>query len=192
MQLKLLFVLLCFGQLVLGQTKNEKEKRIKLSAFPITAQNIIETLPKHCKRINFYKETDGEKLSFEAKFKYKGKRYSLEFSDQGLIEDLEVLTKFKAVETSIKTRIKDYFKSSYTKHKVIKVQEQYVFDSQFEPSQFITQVLSQDSGIVPNFEIIAEVKANKQRHLREFTFNKDGALLSFKTINPTSYEHVLY
>jgi hypothetical protein len=192
MKLKLFLILLCFGQLVLSQTKNEKEERVLLSDFPVAAQKIIKTLPKHCKRINFYKETDGEKLSFEAKFKYKGKRYSLEFSSQGNIEDIEVLTKFKTLEDSIKTKIKNYFKSSFTKHKLIKIQKQYVFDSQLEPSQFINKVLSQVDNMKPSFEIIAEVKAKKQRHLREITFDNHGAFISFRTINATSYEHVLY
>ena len=192
MKLKFLVVLLCFGQFIFSQTKNEKEERITKSEFPSAAQNIVETLPKNCKRINFYKETDGKKQSFEVKFKYKGKRYSLEFSNEGIIEDVEVVTKFKTVDTSVKTKIKAYFKSSYKKHKLIKVQKQYVFDSKIKPSQFINLVLSQDSDIAPNFEIIAEVKLDKQRQLREFTFDTNGTFINFRTINRESYEHVLY
>ncbi|WP_299524839.1 hypothetical protein [Winogradskyella sp.] len=192
MRLNVLLILLCFGQFALGQTKNEKEERIKLSEFPLAAQKIVETLPKNCKRVNFYKETDGQKQSFEAKFKHKGKRYSLEFSKEGIVEDLEVLTKFKAVKTNVKTEITDYFKSTYSKHKVIKVQKQYVYNSNIEASQFIANVLSQNSGIAPNFEIIAEVKVEKQRVLREFEFDDKGTFISFRTINSTSYEHVLY
>ena len=193
MKLKLvLFVVLCFGQLAVSQTKNEKEERITLSEFPMAAQKAIETLPRNCKRINFYKETDGQKQSFEVKFKYRGKRYSLEFSNEGIIEDLEVVVKFKTLKANIKTKIKDYFTSSYSKHKVMKVQKQYVYNSKIEASQFINNILSQDFGIAPNFEIIAEVKADKQRHLREFLFDKNGAFINFRTINPTSYEHVLY
>lgn len=192
MKLKLLFVLLCFGQFALCQTKNEKEERVLLSEFPEAAQKVIKTLPEHCKRISFYKETDGEKQSFEAKFKYKGKRYSLEFSKQGIIEDLEVTIKFKTLDTSIKTNINTYFTSNYSKHKCIKIQQQYVYNSRVKPSTFITNVLAQSSNQPPNFEIIAEVKANKKRHLGEFTFNQTGDFINFRTLKATSYEHVLY
>lgn len=192
MKLKLLFVILCFGQFVLCQTKNEKEERVSLSEFPEAAQKVIKVLPEQCKRINFYKETDGEKHSFEAKFKYKGKRYSLEFSQQGIIEDLEITTKFKTLNESIKTKINAYFTSNYTKHKHIKIQQQYVYNSQIEPSTFTNNILTQSSNQTPNFEIIAEVKANKKRYLGEFTFNQTGDFLNFRTLKATSYEHVLY
>ncbi|MEO1030262.1 MAG: hypothetical protein AAFX55_02600 [Bacteroidota bacterium] len=192
MRLDVLLILLCFGQLALSQTKNEKEERILLSEFPVAAQKVIETLPKHCKRINFYKETDGQKHSFEAKFKYKGKRYSLEFSNKGIIEDLEVLTKFKTLDEGKSAAIKNYFKSSFKKHKLIKVQKQYIFNPQFESSEFVNQILSQKTSIAPKFEIIAEVKVDKQRELREFEFDSEGTFISFRIVNQTSYEHVLY
>ena len=189
---KILVILLCFGQLALGQTKNEKEERIKLSSFPMMAQKVIETLPKDCKRLKFYKETDGEKHSFEAKFKYQGQRYSLEFSESGSVEDIEVETKLKAISAKIGSNIESYFDSTYTKHKLIKIQEQYVYASKISASRFIAQVLRKDSGLAPNFEIIAEVKTNKERYLGEFTFNTEGTFISFRTINPGAYEHVLY
>ena len=87
MKLKTFIFLLCFCQFVFCQTKNEKEKRIPLAEFPEAAKAVIKNLPDDCKRLKFYKETDGEKQSFEVKFKYKRKRYSLEFSEDGNIED---------------------------------------------------------------------------------------------------------
>ena len=192
MKIKLLLVLLCLGQFVISQTKNEKEERIKPSNFPLAAQQVVTSLPSDCKRLKFYKETDGQKESFEAKFKYKGKRYSLEFSKEGNIEDLEVLTKIKSIEATISSKIIEHFESTYTKHKLIKIQEQYVYNTATDPIQFVNRVLNEKSDIAPNFEIIAEVKLNKQRELRELTFNGTGQFLNFRTVNPSSYEHVLY
>ncbi len=192
MRLKLLLVLLCIGQFSFSQTKNEKEERIKVSEFPQAAQKVVESLPEQCKRIKFYRETDGQKESFEAKFKYKGKRYSLEFSKEGVIEDLEVTTKFKVLEQDIQYTIKSYFESDFSKYKLIKNQEQFVYQSDIEPSEFVNQILTQTTGIAPNFEIIVEVKANKKREMREYTFDSNGEFVNFRTINPTSYEHVLY
>jgi hypothetical protein len=43
------------------------------------------------KRVKFYKESDGDKISFEAKFKYKKQHFSVEFFASGVLEDIEIL-----------------------------------------------------------------------------------------------------
>lgn len=192
MRFKLLILLLCLGQIAISQTKNEKEERVALSNFPQAAQTLLETLPKDCRRIKFYSETDGQKKSFEAKFKYKGQRFSLEFSENGEIEDLEVQTKIKAIDDTKRNNITNYFDTTFSKSKLIKIQKQYVYNSELDTELFLAQILSGSTNIAPNFEIVAEVKIEKQRELREFTFDSSGDFLNYRTINPTSYEHVLY
>jgi hypothetical protein len=176
----------------LGQTKNEKEVRVQLSEFPELTQNTVNALPKDCKRIKFYKETDSDKLSFEVKFKYHKQRYSIEFSETGQIEDIEIITKFKNIAVSTKSKIKDYLNQSYSKHKFIKIQRQYVYSSDGDTSLFLTNVLSEQPSLPHNFEIIAEVKSKKLRDIREFTFNNQGTFINSRILIPTSYEHVLY
>jgi len=192
MKTKTLLILIFISQFVFSQTKNEKEERITESEFPETAIEVIKNLPDDCKRLKFYKETDGEKQSFEVKFKHKRKRYSLEFSEDGVIEDLEVLTKFKTINEEKKSIIEGYFKSSFNKYKLIKVQKQFVYHEKLDPLTFANDILDNTSTEAPNFEIIAEVKTNKKRDIREFTFDESGTFVNFRILNPTSYEHVLY
>ncbi|WP_461598340.1 hypothetical protein [Winogradskyella sp.] len=190
--MKTIIILMCICPFVFSQTKNEKEERISESEFPEAAIEVIKSLPKDCKRLKFYKETDGEKKSFELKFKYKRKRYSLEFSDDGLIEDIEILTKFKTINDHIKIKINNYFTSSFVKYKVIKAQQQYVYRSELNVVTFVNDILKNTSSEAPSFEIIAEIKSDKNRDIKEFTFNPLGEFVNFRTLNPTSYEHVLY
>ncbi len=192
MKTKTLLILIFISQFVFSQTKNEKEERITESEFPETAIEVIKNLPDDCKRLKFYKETDDEKQSFEVKFKHKSKRYSLEFSKDGVIEDLEVLTKFKTINEEKKSKIEDYFKSRFNKYKLIKVQKQFVYHEKLDPLTFANDILDNTSTEAPNFEIIAEVKTNKKRDIREFTFDESGIFVNFRILNPTSYEHVLY
>ena len=192
MKTKLLIICLSLAQLIFSQTKNEKEARIEVSEFPEKAQNIIKVLPENCKQLKFYKETDGEKHSFEAKFKYKKQRYSLEFSTNGIIEDIEISTKFKDILNPFKDSIKAYFKNNFKKHKFIKIQKQYSYSQKTDSKQFLIDIMSQNTKTAPNFEIIAEVKTDKDRIIKEFTFNNDGSFISARILNPTSYEHVLY
>ncbi len=180
------------SQFVFSQTKNEKEERITESEFPSTAIAVVNNLPEDCKRLKFYKETDGEKQSFEVKFKFKRKRYSLEFSNDGIIEDLEILTKLKTINEEKKSKIEDYFTSSFSKYKLIKVQKQFVYHSELDALTFANDILDNTSAEDPNFEIIAEVKTDNKRDIREFTFDDSGEFVNFRILNPTSYEHVLY
>ena len=192
MKTKTLLVLMFVCQFVFSQTKNEKEERITKSEFPEAAILVINNLPENCKRLKFYKETDGEKQSFEVKFKFKRKRYSLEFSKEGVIEDLEVLTKFKAINEEKKSKIEGYFKSSFSKYKLIKVQKQFIYHGEIDALTFANDILNNSSDKDPNFEIIAEVKTDNKRNIREFTFDVSGEFVNFRILNPTSYEHVLY
>jgi len=192
MKTKTLLVLIFISQFVFSQTKNEKEERITESEFPEAAIEVIKNLPDDCKRFKFYKETDGEKQSFEVKFKHKRKRYSLEFSEDGVVEDLEVLTKFKTINEEKKSKIEGYFKSRFNKYKLIKVQKQFVYHEKLDALTFANDILNNTSTEAPNFEIIAEVKTEKKRDIREFTFDESGSFVNFRILNPTSYEHVLY
>ena len=189
--IKFSLILFC-SQLVFSQTKKEKEERISLSEFPLKAQNIINDLPEDCKRVRYYKETDGDKQSFEAKFKYKRRRYSLEFSLEGAIEDIEVIIKLSTIKKNTQTQITSYFKSSYLNYKLFQIQEQYVFDGYSNIDIFIANVLNQRSTDTVNYEIIAEVKTDNGREIREFTFDHNGSFLNFRVVEPSSYAHVLY
>lgn len=174
-----------------SQTKNEQEERVSLNAFPSKAITVINTLPNTCKRLRFYKEIDGSKESFEVKFKYKKQRYSIEFSTDGTIEDIEVITKLKHIDDTVKTTIKNYYKTSFLKHKFIKLQEQYVYNTTMKATNFVSGVLAKTTTI-SNYEIIAEVKSESKRNIREFTFNANGDFVNSRLLNPSSYEHVLY
>lgn len=183
---------LLLGWISWSQTKNEHEERVKLEALPEVAVAVVNTLPKKHKRLRFYQETDGDKRSFEAKFKYEKQHYSLEFSADGVIEDIEVIIMPDQIKTCTKYQIDDYFKRTFEKSKLIKVQIQYVYNGSENAIKFVNQVLSKNGDLNINYEVIAEVKTETERKVGEFLFNANGALISFKTLNPNSYEHALY
>ena len=81
------YICLFFSLISHAQTKNEKEERINKEDFPNNALEVTDHIPAHAKRLRFYKETDGEKQSFEAKFKLNKLRYSVEFNTNGELEE---------------------------------------------------------------------------------------------------------
>ncbi len=181
-----------FNHSAFGQTKNEKETRIKLSSFPELAQEVIKNLPEKCRRLKYFLETDGSKRSFELKFKFNKKRYSLEFSEEGKIEDIEVVAQLRAINPLTKGKIESHLSQTYLKHKFIKIQKQFVYTTDFDRLNFVNNLLQNETNVLPNYEIIAEVKSNKGKDTREFTFNNKGEFLKYRILKPSSYEHVLY
>lgn len=192
---KLVFTIFCcllFTTFLISQTKNEREERIKFNSFPKAAQIIVKQLPEDCKKLKFFKETDNERESFEAKFKYKKRRYSLEFSKTGQPEDIEVTVKFKSIKKKTKAAIRAYFDNEFLKTKIFKTQRQYALSHLENPSKVIETILDKTTHIAPNYEIIAEVKTKSDRTIREFTFNNLGELMLVRALAPESYEHILF
>ncbi|RZN83703.1 MAG: hypothetical protein EVB11_04580 [Winogradskyella sp.] len=188
----ILSLLLLSTSLIFCQAKNEKETRIKFNELPNNIRNITKVLPKETKRLKAYKEIDGLKKSFEIKLKYRNNRYSIEFSENGIIEDIEIITTFNTLNKDVQILIEHYFKETYSKYKFIKIQKQYVFENNIEASTFVRDILIKKYNPSSNFEIIAEVKKEKKRTIREFTFNSKGLLINSRIVNPSSYEYVLY
>ena len=184
------FTLLFLSSLCLfSQTKDEREFRVEKENFPTNAQSVLKELPNSAKRLKLYKETDGEKVSYEAKFKFKKNRYSLEFDTNGVIEDIEMIVNKKSIPIEI---IEIHFKSNYIRFKIIKIQTQYINTDSKNDKDFMIGVLNGYKGQKVNFEIIAEVKTESNRNVMEFLFTENGKFLNSRILKPTSYEHIMY
>jgi hypothetical protein len=175
-----------------AQTKIEFERRIPLDSFPKQAQITLSKMPSDLKKVRFYEETSGEDLSYEAKFKFRKKHYSVEFSKEGVLQDVEVNVKKSRIDPSLTKIMEEPFKKDYTKFRWLKVQEQYNYDGQTSEMTFILEVLNGKSCCLPFYEIVAEVKKDRSFFLKEYNFNEQGLKLSDRVIDPESYAHVLY
>lgn len=186
-----LFCLLCYT-LCFSQTKNEKEVRIKSDAFPELAQSYFNISAFNAKQLRFYKETDNEKQSFEAKFKINKLHYSVEFDSLGGLEDIEILIKKKHIPEAVFDTITSYFNSNFDKTKIIKIQKQYINNTEKSDKNFIKHIIENPNNTNTHFEIIAEIKTKNKHELREFTFNSHGTFQKFRLVTSSSYEHALY
>ena len=188
----LLFLLLSVGFVGFSQTKQEREFRIEKSQLPEAVISFIANLPDNSKRLRFYKEVDGEKQSFEVKFRIKKSYYSTEFDTCGKIEDIEVLTKTRQIDKTVLNTIETYFENSFKKAKFLKVQKQFLPIENASPNDLLNSILKGELDNQAHFEIIAEITENSTRNLREFNFDQSGKLISSRVVAPSSYGHVLY
>lgn len=188
----LIILFICFFSCCYAQTKNEKEEKIEQQQFPKTATPSLNIIKQFEKKIKLYKETDSNKVSYEAKFKYKKQKYSIEFSKEGTLEDIEITVKNKKIDRRILNKINRFLEKNYSKHKLKKTQKQFVFKHKQSQEEFIKATLNGDFKQNPNLEIIAEIKTGNNYLLKEFLFNSEGIHISTKTVSTTSYGHVLY
>ncbi|PTX59297.1 hypothetical protein C8N46_110134 [Kordia periserrulae] len=173
--------------------KYEKEERIEKKVFPQKGLDLLDkTLPEKVKNVKYYKERDSVKISYESKLKFKRKYYSIEFTEKGLLEDVEVTIKKKQIPEETREKIENYMRNAYDSYRIKKIQRQYNNTNTIDAKQVIQNAFSNDLNSEHFYEIIAEVKTKKERYFIEITFTKDGDFTLVRTIIQSSYDHILY
>ncbi len=175
-----------------AQTKNEKESRIRVEQFPEEAASIVNTVIESVKRIRYYKEIDNDNESYESKFKFKKHWYSVEFDKDGTFEDVEVTIKERHIPEAIKLNIKSYLETHFDRFDFIKIQEQYLYESEGDAKQFLNTVLQKRPDIASYYELVVATKTNKNWSIQEMTFDSNGAFLNSRPVEQDSYEYIMY
>ena len=185
-------LLLWFHCHMQAQTKKEYEVRIDVTAFPDTAMAVLRAVPLKEKRLKYFKETNHDKVSYEAKFKFNRKRYSVEFNEAGQLEDIEITIKKSEIPKTALTAIEQYLNAHCDSHHFIKIQKQYPQTEPFTAQQVLKNALQNNNNGAVNFEIEVDLMTRKKHTAMEYLFNAKGSLLSQRIIEPASYQHVLY
>lgn len=174
-----------------AQYKYEREYRIRKSQFPTNALEFIEEKVTDAKRIKFYKETDSAKVSFEAKLKKDRLWYSIEFSEEGILEDIEILIKTTDIPNETLSKIEAYLNSHFNKYRIKRLQQQY--PARTDALETTLRNAFQNL-ILPtnNYEIMVAGKKDEGYMDYEILFDADGNFKTQRTSLPPNYDHVLY
>ncbi len=188
------FILLCFWLLscfpVKAQTKNEKEIRITEDQFPPSAYNSLIPYLTNAKRLRFYQEKDGDKLSYEAKFKSGKIHYSVEFNFHGQLEDVEYIIEEVDIPDSSWEVIQVYLNSKFNRYRIKKIQQHYPNTSNTKTTlknafqNLITEEI--------RYEMIVAYRTEKGFKEIEILFNAAGQYLSSRESTPQKYDYVRY
>ncbi|SMC43827.1 hypothetical protein [Cellulophaga tyrosinoxydans] len=191
MKFNFILPFLFFGVFTISaQVKYEREFRIKKSDFPSKAFELIESKLTNAKRIKYYKEIDSATTSFEAKFKKDRLWYSIEFSEDGNLEDIEITIKAIDLPNDSYENIQLYLTSNFSSYKIRKIQQQYVVENSVDA----TLKNAFQNLMIPslNYELIVDGKKNKSYQEFEILFNAEGDFVSSRKSLPPNYDHVLY
>ncbi|WP_340199696.1 hypothetical protein [Ascidiimonas sp. W6] len=176
----------------MAQKKYEKESRISKKEFPTDAENLLQKYLHDAKRIRFYKETDSSKTSYEAKFKKHGKKYSVEFDINGILEDIEVEMNFNELPDKVQETISSYLKQNTKKYTIKKLQKQYYYKKDTDLIYLTEIAFNNGNSDFINYEIVIWRFQEKESGMAELTFNKNGEFLTERPFAQASYDHILY
>ncbi len=176
----ILLLAACISLPALSQEiKIERETRVKSTVIPQASVNWINASFPDAKRIRWYQEVTSGKKSYEAKFKALGTTLSVEFSEEGFLEDVEINKKLKQLPNLTKEALSKSF-LQFEKFKIVKLQEQWTGTS---PELIQKAALNNDpSQITVRFEIVFRAKIDGKQGIWEGLFDGQGTLLRKKRI----------
>ena len=172
--------------------KYEREFRIRKEQFPARALESMEDHLKEVKRLRFYREIDSNRSSYEIKFKYVRLHYSVEFSSDGVLEDVEVRIKPVDIPADSWQTITEDLNRRFSKFRVRKIQQQYPREA--FPSATETLKNAFQNLLLPQirYELIVQARVDKGFLNYEILYDADGKFLNLRKSLPPNYDHVLY
>lgn len=162
-----------------AQQKFERESRLKPDEVPTAALQFIEAVEMDT-RWKWYYEENLEGNSVEAKTKYKGTRYSVEFDTSGKIQDVEIEMKWQDLDDQVRRNISIALDSLFTRHKINKIQIQYSAES-----KVLLDLLNNQPNIPQakiQYEIVVAGRKTNRPKLYELTFTDSGKLSEISEI----------
>ena len=170
-----------------SQIKFEQEKRISKSNVPEKALRFVEGLPL-TKKIKWYKEISQDGITIEAKSCHNKNKYSIEFTNQGEIIDVEKKVKFKYLESAVRETIKGELDTLFDKFIIKKTQIQYT-DLKDEIN-FIFEESDTENSAEPNYELIVRGKDKGIFSTYEITFDHNGVRLKILKVTQRTSDNI--
>ncbi|NBC02156.1 MAG: hypothetical protein GVY20_00475 [Bacteroidetes bacterium] len=199
MTLKYLFTallsILFLSQVSFAQDlKEEVENSIDKDEMPASALDALEDFLEDqiVTDANYYRETDGETTTFEAKLYWQDYQYSIEFTDEGLLLDIEQLIEFNEIPEGIQGRITQIMEEQFSRFRMTRVQRQYISDEEDEDGEdVIEDFLENDmDDLIVRYEIEVEGQNRSEMGSFEMLFDPEGELIQRRRIVRRSIDNI--
>lgn len=175
------------------EIKQESEKYVKAEEFPAFALDQLNGL-SNLRNVRYIKEFDGSSISYEAKFRLKKQRLSVEFSRTGILEDIEVLIRENELPKKLRSALIEQLDNRYKKYKLTRIQKQFKPRSGKESSALRNFVDQKFGHFKIQYELevrVVEKKTNKLGSY-ELLINKEGEIIQKRRIEKVIDDNVIY
>lgn len=188
-KLYFLFVILFSLSTIAQSKKEEKEIRVSKNEMPKQAILLLDDF-KHKKflKTSYFFETDKNKKSYEAKFIYKKLAYSIEFSENGDLQDVEIVEKHQKLPQALMAKIEAFLQQKFDANKIEKIQSQYLNKGNAKK----TLQKSFQHKKPDNYELIVQVKKDKKYFVYEFLFTASGELIKKQKVHQNAYDYLIF
>lgn len=188
-KIPILFVLFAFTLPGFAQLKYEKESRVKKSNVPANAIHFVDAINFNGK-VRWYKEIGFNTITFEAKTKYEGKRYSIEFGEDGSLEDIEIEIEKHEMPSETYQLVSKYLAENHHKYAIEKIQVQYSGDTKLMLEFFRDK--RSVIGLVKSYEWVISGKVDNSFTLFEYLFSDNGEFIQKSTITLQNTDNMVY
>jgi len=193
----LVVVSMLFGSLQLQaqQTgKIEYERKVSKQEVPTEILRELQEYIEEGRRIRYFKEFDGTSYSWEVKLIYEGKHFSIEYSADHTLLDIEQLVHWRLAGSNLRENLRKLFEQNYSRFKILRVQHTFLPPTGVARLDFIENVLDDDRPTANYFEIVAEVVSATTMELAQYEYIFDSAfkLISKRRIIPLSDVNLLF
>ena len=148
---------------------------------------MLPVIKLYARHLKFYHEIDGQKESYEVKFKKDNTLFSLEFNKAGALEDIEVLISTEQLPKAII----EVLNSIFIRYKLVKIQKQYLPTGEETPESIIER-LFENRSTPRAYEIVLLGKTEKEKRQFEFLFDPHGNILDKRILMLPNQDHVIY
>lgn len=174
-----------------AQDKLEKEFSVSEANVPISAKEFIESLPLKTKIYWFY-EIGRYQTSYEAKFKYKRKVYSIEFDTTGNLLDVEIQLKWKDIKKTTSAKLRKNLNATFDKHRINKIQLQLKGAKESILDALILDFKKIPANLLNGYEVVVNGKKDGVFQLYEIFFDMSGTTKLFVQIQQRNTDHLEY
>lgn len=170
----ILIAVLSIPHILTGQTKFEREYRIREKDAPVEAVKFINATYGN-KKVKWYTEESQDGKSFEAKTKFRKYKYSVEFDTTGNLQDVEKTIEIDEIEPETINEITKSLTIEFGDFKILKVQVQYTSGN----PETIRQIIKKGDSQQPfskKYEIVLETRVDNAYKAFEVLIAEDGQI----------------
>lgn len=173
--------------------KNEVERSISRDEMPEKAIDLIDQFWPDLKGINYFLETDGALTTYEVKLEWLGDQFSIEFSTNGDVLDVEKLIHFDTIPESARNNIIRDLESQFNSYRLTRIQQQYLArdEDEVDDADFIDDILEADAeDYEVRYEIVVDGQNKELLGSFELLYNDSGSIIEKRRIVRRSLDNI--